>query len=76
MLKLPQLSGRELVKVFQHFGLEVARRRGSLIILVKKGHNATLSVPDHKAVAQGTLRELVRSASVTAEEFVEVSRKL
>lgn len=76
MAKLPHLSGREVVRVFQHFGWEIARQRGSHIILVKDGHNATLSVPDHKAVAQGTLRGLLRSAGVAAEEFIEVSRKL
>jgi predicted RNA binding protein YcfA (HicA-like mRNA interferase family) len=76
MPKLPALSGREVVKVFQHFGWAVVRQRGSHIILVKGGHNVTLSVPDHKAVAQGTLRGLLRSAGLTVEEFVEISRQI
>jgi predicted RNA binding protein YcfA (HicA-like mRNA interferase family) len=54
MPKLPLLSGREVVKVFHRFGWEIARQRGSHLILVKESHNATLSVPDHKVVAQGT----------------------
>lgn len=73
MPKLPPLSDREIVKVFQHFGWEPARQRGSHIILVKSGHNVTLSVPDHKAVVQGKLRGLFRSAGLTVEEFVENS---
>ena len=76
MPKLPQLSGREAVRIFQFFGWEIARQRGSHIILVKEGQNATLSVPDHKAVAQGTLRGLVRSAGLRVEEFVEISRQI
>jgi predicted RNA binding protein YcfA (HicA-like mRNA interferase family) len=76
MPKLPQFSGRDVVKILQQFGWVIARQRGSHIILVKDGHNATLSVPDHKAVAQGTLRGLIRSAGLSVEEFVEVSRQI
>jgi hypothetical protein len=31
---------------------------------------ATLSVPDHKEIAKGTLRSLIRSANLTVDEFV------
>jgi len=72
---LPMLSGQRVVKVFQHLGWEVARRRGSHIILVKEGHIATLSVPDHEEVAKGTLRTLIRSAGLTIDEFLEVARR-
>ena len=65
MPKLPVLSGREVFRVFEKPGWEIARQRGSHIILVKKGHFVTLSVPDHKEVARGTLRNLIRSAGET-----------
>jgi len=54
MASLPVLSGRDVVKAFALDGWEVARQRGSHIILVKKGSIATLSVPDHREVAKGT----------------------
>ncbi|PPD23081.1 MAG: hypothetical protein CTY18_09325 [Methylomonas sp.] len=76
MPKLPQFSGREVVKIFQYFGWVIARQRGSHMILVKDGHNVTLSIPDHKAVAQGTFRGLLRSAGLTAEEFVKASKQI
>jgi len=53
MGKLPILSGREVVKVFKRLGWQVARQRGSHIILIKEGHIATLSVPDYREVARG-----------------------
>jgi predicted RNA binding protein YcfA (HicA-like mRNA interferase family) len=31
---LPVLGGRQVVRVFEHFGWQVARQRGSRIILV------------------------------------------
>lgn len=69
--KLPVLSGREVVRVFAGFGWQVVRQAGSHIILTKLGEVATLSVPDHKEIARGTLRALIRSANLTVDEFID-----
>jgi len=70
MGKLPVFSGREVVKVFEKLGWQIARQRGSHIIMVKEGHIATLSVPDHREIARGTLRALITRAGLTVQEFV------
>jgi predicted RNA binding protein YcfA (HicA-like mRNA interferase family) len=70
MAQLPRISGREAVKVFESLGWVQVRQSGSHMILVREGHPATLSVPDHKEVAKGTLRSLIRSAGITVDEFV------
>lgn len=75
MPELPQMSGRETVKVFESLGWQIARQKGSHIILIKPGNIATLSVPDHKAVAKGTLRSLIRSAGLTVSEFLDAVRR-
>ncbi len=67
---LPVLSGREVVRIFESLGWEVVRRRGSHIIMIKDEETITLSVPDHREVAKGTLRGLIRAAGLTAGEFV------
>jgi len=67
---IPVLSGREVVRVFEFFGWQFARQSSSHIILVKQGETATLSVPDHREVAKGTLRSLIRNAGLTVNEFV------
>lgn len=69
MSALPVLSGRKAVRAFEKLGWQVARQRASHIILVKAGEITTLSVPDHKEVAKGTLRSLIRAAGITVEEF-------
>lgn len=74
MPRIPSLSGREVVKIFEALGWVVARQRGSHIVLVKENHLATLSVPDHREVAQGTLRSLIRSAELTVTEFLAACR--
>ena len=70
MPRLPILSGREVVKIFEGLGWTVARQRGSHIVLVKEDQIASLSVPDHREVAQGTLRSLIRGAGLTVSEFL------
>jgi predicted RNA binding protein YcfA (HicA-like mRNA interferase family) len=70
MASLPALSGREVVRIFESFGWSVARQRGSHIIMTKEGEIVTLLVPDHKEVAKGTLRSLIRSANLTVDEFI------
>ena len=76
MSSRPILRGREVVRVFEKFGWEVTRQRSGHIIMVKEGHMATLSVPDHTEVAKGTLRSLIRSANLTVTEFTEMSQKI
>jgi len=71
MPPLPKLSGREVVRVFERFGWNVARQKGSHIIVVKDDNIATLSIPDHKEVAKGTLRSLIRASGLTVSEFNE-----
>jgi predicted RNA binding protein YcfA (HicA-like mRNA interferase family) len=55
MPRLPVLSGREVVRTFTALGWQVVRQTVSHIILTKTGHLASLSVPDHREVARGTL---------------------
>jgi predicted RNA binding protein YcfA (HicA-like mRNA interferase family) len=70
MPALPVLSGREVVRVFGSFGWQLVRQSGSHMIMTKTGEIASLSIPDHKEVAKGTLRKLIRAANLTVEEFV------
>jgi predicted RNA binding protein YcfA (HicA-like mRNA interferase family) len=70
MASLPILSGREVVRVFVSFGWQVVRQSSSHVIMTKSGEIATLSIPDHKELARGTLRSLIRAANLTVDEFV------
>jgi hypothetical protein len=42
--------------------------------MTKKGEPATLSIPDHREIAKGTLRSLIRAAGLTVPEFVDTYR--
>ena len=71
MPKLPVVSGSETVKRFERAGWRIARQRGSHIIMLKTGHIASLSVPQHKQLAPGTLRSLIRASGLSVEEFID-----
>lgn len=70
MSKLPVVSGRGAVKAFEKIGYEVDHQTGSHVILRHSDPpHRRLSIPDHKEIAKGTLRALLRQAGLTAEEF-------
>lgn len=71
---LPAVSGRDTVRAFEALGWQVVRQRGH-IVLTKEGSLVTLSVPDHKEIAKGTLRGLIRSAGLTVTEFTDALQK-
>jgi predicted RNA binding protein YcfA (HicA-like mRNA interferase family) len=69
MPELPRVSGREAVRAFQAAGWEVARQRGSHVILTKAGSIMTLSVPLHDELGPGLLRALLRKADLSVAEW-------
>ncbi|MGH7946069.1 MAG: type II toxin-antitoxin system HicA family toxin [Opitutaceae bacterium] len=75
MPTLPRLSGRAVVKAFCRDGWQLVRQKGSHMILVKDGNWATLSVPDHREVAPGTLRSLIRASGLTVDAFLALAKK-
>ena len=70
MPELPVISGADAVRAFVRAGWRVDRQRGSHVILLKSGMNVSLSIPQHREIAPGTLRSLIRSAAMTVEDFV------
>ena len=75
MGSIPLLRPSEVVKAFEKLGWEVARQRGSHIIMTKPGYLATISIPDHPFVARGTLRSLIARAGISAEDFLSTLKE-
>lgn len=67
---LSNISGKEAVKIFEKFGYKLDHQTGSHMILY---HNSkpTLSIPNHKELAPGLLRGLIRKSGLTVEEFLK-----
>ncbi len=70
-MKAPVVSGKEMIKYLSKGGFEIVGRKGSHVRLKKLGEprNLVVIVPDHKELAQGTLRSILRQAGITFKEF-------
>ena len=73
MSLLPRVSGRDVAKELTRIGYEHDRQRGSHIILRQNQYpHRRIVVPDHKEVAKGTLRSIIRETGLTVEEFTNL----
>jgi len=72
MGKYGNISGKDVVKVFQKFGWQKIGQVGSHVVMTKAGMRANLSIPQHKEISIGTLRALIRSAELTVDEFMSL----
>ena len=73
MSKLPVVSGRQTVSALRKVGYEVDHQTGSHMILRRRAlPHRRLSVPNHKVIAKGTLRTIIREAGLTVDEFASL----
>ena len=75
MGRFGNVSGRDAVRAFQKAGWQIIGQVGSHVIMTKPGLRVNLSIPQHKELATGTLRALIRNAEISIDEFVELLRK-
>ena len=70
MTRLPVVSGRDAVKAMRKIGYELDHQTGSHMILRRfTPPYRRLTIPDHKELARGTLRAVIREAGLTVDEF-------
>jgi predicted RNA binding protein YcfA (HicA-like mRNA interferase family) len=72
-VKLPVISGSDAVRAFSGVGYKFDEQHGSHIIIrhVDPPH-MRLSIPNHKELAKGTLRALIREAGLSVNEFTRL----
>ena len=73
MSKLPAVSGADAVRAFERIGYMLSHQSGSHLILRHElPPHRHLSIPNHRELAKGTLRGLIRDAGLTVDEFVRL----
>ncbi len=68
---LSNISSSQVMKAFEKLGWELDRRRGSHQVLAKAGARS-LVIPNRVEMRKGTLRNLIRDAGLTVDEFLEL----
>lgn len=73
-MKLPTVSGKEVLSILQKQGFVVKRQKGSHLTLYKKtterGLYVTVPIHGNEELVPSTLLSIIRQAGMTKEEFV------
>lgn len=73
MLKLPILSGKDLIWLLKKLGYEEDYQTGSHIILRNKvPPYRRITIPNHKQIAKGTIRAIIRQTGLSRQEFLKL----
>ena len=64
------MSWHEVVKALNKAGFQIARQKGSHMILVKG--ECILPVPKHKQIKRGLLMAIIAESGLTKEEFLKL----
>jgi predicted RNA binding protein YcfA (HicA-like mRNA interferase family) len=68
-VKLPgDLSGADVIRALERAGFTVLRQSGSHVRLGK--NEVRVTVPDHKAIAPGTLKSILKQAGLSIDDLV------
>ena len=73
-MKLPIISGIEVIKRLKKSGFIATRQKGSHVRLERYVDNTTIkiTVPLHSELKKGTLNRIIKDAGLTLEEFEEL----
>lgn len=75
MGRLAGFNGREVRRVAEKSGWEYLRTTGDHFHYRKGGNPLNLSIPDHRSIAPGTLRQIIKTMGLSVDEFLELARK-
>jgi predicted RNA binding protein YcfA (HicA-like mRNA interferase family) len=64
----------KFAKVLAKAGFQVARQKGSHLILIKDEY--VVPVPKHKEIKRGLLMEIIAEAGLTKEEFLKLLKEI
>ncbi len=72
MTRLPRLKGKELVRLLEKLGFEIARTRGSHLFL-RHADGRVTTVPVHagETVGPGLLRSILRDVELSVDDLLQ-----
>jgi len=70
---LPAVSAQEVINVLKELGYEKDRQRGSHIIMRQvEDPYRRITIPNHKEIAKGTLRAIIRETGLSVDGFIRL----
>ena len=72
-MKLPIISGKEVIKTLTKEGFQIKGRKVSHVTLEKTNHETyRTTVPLHRELGKGLLIDIIRQSGYTREQFLEL----
>ncbi len=70
-MRLPQISGKDVIKILRKNGFVITRQKGSHIRLEKNTPDGTIkiTVPNHSELKKGTLHQIIKASGINEEQF-------
>jgi len=68
-MKLPVISGREMVKILHRKGWKPYRQTGSHVIMQNSDETLELSIPLHRELSPGVVHECMKVADLRDDDF-------
>ena len=72
-MKLPIVSGEQIIKLLQKEGFSVTRQKGSHISLHKRledGSIILIVIPKKREIKKGTLLSIIKQSRMNREKFI------
>ncbi|MFA6547591.1 MAG: type II toxin-antitoxin system HicA family toxin [Candidatus Magasanikbacteria bacterium] len=72
--QLPNLKAKQLIHILEKIGFEVARQKGSHVILIHEKSKLRTVVPIHsgETIKKSLLMEIVKQVGLSVEDFLEL----
>jgi predicted RNA binding protein YcfA (HicA-like mRNA interferase family) len=71
---MPVVSWRQVERVLRKLGYTFDRQRGSHRVYVRAQPPDTIAVPQHREIAKGTLKSIIRQLGLGLDGFVKLLR--
>lgn len=69
MSRLPSLNWQRVTTALERAGFVFDRQKGSHLVYYHPETNRTVVIPRHREIKTGTLREILREANLSRDEF-------
>lgn len=72
-MKLPVVSGEQIIKLLKKEGFQITRQKGSHVSLHKSLENGNIIlvvIPRKKEIKRGTLLSIIKQSKMSREEFI------
>ena len=75
-MKLPVISGKEMLKLLAKQGFQIVRQKGDHVSLYKKESGSLVVFPLKNEIKPGTLLSILNQARLSREKLIELIQDL